>query len=461
LPAAWSETGDGAEPVPQWWRAFADPCLDRLMDETLAGNLDLQRAWTRILQAEMLAAEAGASLWPGLTAEGGVSRTRTMTDSSTLRAGSAATAARASMAAGADSRTLSTRHERSLGLAASYELDLWGRVRAQRDALGLAAQAAGEERAALAASLAGRVAELYFAIVEQQAQLSLLRGQEESSRTLLDLVKLRFSQGQVAAVDVYQQEQQVTSIRSQVPLVRARLAVLRHQVAVLMGQPPGAELPAIPDRLPAVGPLPALGIPAERLERRPDVRAARLRVVAADRRVAAAVADRLPALRLTGGGTTSAEKTQDLFKNWILNLATGLSAPLLDGGRRSAGVRRQRAAAADDLLAYGQVLLAAMQEVEDALVQEREQAVHLEELARELVAARAALQESRQRYTNGLTDYLPVLAGVQAVQRLERSQLSAQLQRVAYRIRLCRALGGGWEEERPPLAEILMTPERR
>jgi outer membrane protein TolC len=174
-----------------------------------------------------------------------------------------------------------------------------------------------------------------------------------------------------------------------------------------------------------------------------------LRLQEADREVAAAVADQFPRISLSAGAETTALEARNLFDNWLADVAANLTAPLLDGGRRRAEVDRTRAVAAERLHDYGRAALAALREVEDALVQETHQARYLASLDQQLDLSAKALAQTRGQYVNGTLDYLRVLAALQSHQDLQRRRLQAAREWVGFRIDLYRALGGGWEMARP------------
>jgi outer membrane protein TolC len=231
-------------------------------------------------------------------------------------------------------------------------------------------------------------------------------------------------------------------------LTDTRLHTLKHRLAILLGSPPGtASLPETA-RLPALGPLPATGVPADLLRRRPDLQAAQLRLNAADARTGAAVAARYPRLDLSASLTTPGV-SGGLFDGWLGNIAAQLSAPLFDGGRRRAEVERSRAAALESLNSYGQTLLEALGEAEDALVSESGQQTYLASLESQLRQVEAVVRQERQRYFQGDTDYLSVLDSLRSRQALERQQITAQRQLISDRIVLVRALAGGWSMTPP------------
>ncbi|MFW6161311.1 MAG: efflux transporter outer membrane subunit [Planctomycetota bacterium] len=430
-PEQFTESGQVEAPV-KWWTAFGDPQLDALMERALAGNLDLLTAWDRLAQAEAIARQAGAPLEPSLTGETSAARTRS-------RSEQLGTASASSIA---------------LDLVASYEVDLWGRIRATRDAAALAAQASRQDVDATALLLTAQVAGTWYALLDQLGQLELLDEQIRTNEEFLEVVTFRFGRQQVSAVDVLQQRQLLESTRAEKHRAESARRVLEHQLAVLLGYEPTVPLRPGEPALPDLPPLPATGLPASLLQRRPDVRAARLRLAAGNHDVAAAVADRFPRLTLSARAETSDEQVQDLFDNWLASIAAGLTAPLLDGDRRVAEVDRTRAAAAERLHAYGRAVLEAVQEVEDALVEERQQRAFLASTERQLELASRAAEETRARYVKGAEDYLRVLDAVQSLQRLQRERRTAQRRLIEFRIDLYRALGGGWALSRPPLLGV-------
>jgi len=428
VPPAFSQSGD-APAHDRWWRDFDDPVLTALIHQALADNLDLRSAWARLGQSAALARQAGAPLWPELDATGAASRSRTE-------------------AAGPVVRTT----QYSLSLAASYEIDLWGRVRSQERAAALDFAASREDLEAAAITVAATVGDVWYSLVEQREQRLLLDQQIETSETLLELAELRFSQGLASALDVYQQRQQLATTRGQVPGVESRRRVLEHQLAVLLGRTPMADMVPGPLALPDLPRLPEAGLPADMLARRPDVRAAQARLAAADHRVAAAVAARLPSLSLTGSAGYAAGRSQDLWNSQAWSMAASALAPVFDAGRRAAEVSRTKARVDEALALYTQTILTAFREVEDALVQERKQWEYVASVREQLELATSTLREARERYSNGLSDYLPVLAAVQSHHQVARELISARRQLISFRIQLYRSLGGTWPRGLAPEA---------
>lgn len=435
LPAAFSATGTATLPD-KWWRSFDDPVLDDLIEAALADNLSIRSAWDRLVQAEATARKAGARLLPSVDGEAGLSGKREKGVNTAGR------------------RVIGSTSDLSLGLGSSYEADLWGGIASTRDAAGLDANASEEDLKTAAITLASDVAKTWYQLIETYGQIDLLRRQLATDEQVLEIVTLKFRRGQVMASDVLQQRQQVESKRGDLVIAESAARVLEHKLAILLGKAPTSlEIPQI-NALVTLPDLPGTGLPAELVRRRPDLRRAQFAVLAADRRTAAAIADRFPSLTLTARVETSGEYVRDLFTNWLGSLAAGVVAPLFDAGERAAEVDRTRAVTSAALNDYGTAVLEALGEVEDALVQESNQRRYLASLESQMELADQAFQRIRDTYISGAADYIEVLNALLISQALERTYLQAQRQLIEYRIDLHRALGGGWEMSRPEGAGV-------
>ncbi len=411
--------------MPQaWWTSFESEALNGHVDRVLAGNLSLAVARARLDAAAAVVRRERSELFPQVD---GIAEARRV-----------------------EADDDNDRTDLSLGLAASYEVDLWGRIRAEVAAERLEAMATASDLQTAAVTLSAQVAEVWFSLVVARQQLDLLASQLETNATVLTVLERRFAAGQSGSADVLRQRQLVEASRGQIVIAESQVAVLEHQLAVLEGDAPSRETP-VPDELPSVPPLPMTGVPAELLQRRPDLVAARQRLASADRSLAAAVRDQYPRLDLTASLTTAAERPADLFQEWIGTIAAGLVAPLIDGGFRRAEVERSEAVRRQFLYDYGQSILIALQDVEDALVLEASQVRLIESLTLQRDLAESTNDQLRNQYLNGAADFLAVLSALQAQQQIERDLLEAVRQRVIFRIGLYRALAGGFEV--PPYLE--------
>lgn len=420
LPATYSlfaegPPADGAA----WWHAFHSEELDALMAEALAGNLTLQEAWARLRQSAALHTTKGAALFPTLAAEAGAETTR--------RGGDTATA---------------TTDAITLGLAASYEVDLWGRVRALKNAAGERLEATRADVETAAVTLSGEVADTWVDLIAVRNEIALLDAQMALNRTLLSAMEVRFENSMVSAVDVLRQRKVIERQLSERPGLKEEEGRLEHALALLVGKPPG-EAPAVrTTTLPEPGDLPATGLPADLLAQRPDVRAAGLRLKADEWEISAAQADRLPALSITARARFASDGAESLFDNWFTNLAANLTGPIFDAGRRKAEVDRARAQADERLAAYRRTVLTALSEVENSLIGDTRQKETVDALNREIKTARLTLTESENRYTRGVSDYVTLLGELKDLQELERKLVQQNARRVKQRIALHRALGG-------------------
>ncbi len=409
-------------PVEHWWRAFNDEQLNLLMDELFANNLELTQAIARMEQVEAAFRITRSAQLPTLSA--GVSLERSsqpgLLDDFV-----------------GDSRQLS--------LAAGFELDLWGKLASLSRAATLDLAASQQDVQTLYLGLSARLADLYFLAVEQRAQLVLTDQVVASFSDTALRVENRYRRGLVPAVDMYQARQNLAAAQAARPVFAARLAEAEHAIGVLLGRYPE---PTAADKLAQVPAAPALfavGIPAELISQRPDLQAALQRVAAADARVAVAIADRFPSISLSGNyGSLRQEVAAGLIKGEFWSLLGNLALPVIDGGRRRAAVDRQEAALREAVADYQQKVLAAFQEVEDALANNYAAALRVEWLAETARATGSNLRLSTDRYLAGLDDYLPVLTAQRADAETRSSLIAAQRQLLADRISLARALGGAW-----------------
>jgi NodT family efflux transporter outer membrane factor (OMF) lipoprotein len=417
--------------------AFGDSDLDQLIETALSDNFSLRIAWDRLRQSEAVARQFGAQNYPTLDGTAGASTRR-------------------ESISGTETNT----NNFSLGLVASYELDLWGRVRSNADATVLEAQATREQVQAAAITLSADIATVWFRLVEQNGRIEVLKEQVLTNENITELITLRFRRGQVDASDVLQQRQLTEVRRADLIQTESQAAVLRHRLAVLTSQSPeSANLPYTFE-LQELPPLPAAGVPSELIERRPDIRSAELSVRSADERVGAAVANRFPRISISAQAGTSSSDASDLFDNWIASLGANLVAPIIDGGSRRAEVERTQAVLSERINTYGQTVLVAFNEVEDALVQESRQREFLDNLKRQIVISSQVVERTRERYLNGADDYLRVLSALLTDQQLQVSDLQARRQLIEFRINLNRALAGGWELTRPEPATLAQTSNR-
>jgi len=425
-------SASGTEAVPdRWWTAFESDTLNAVVDSATAANFTLRSAWQRLQAAEAVVDREAGALYPDLEASGRAERRGGTED-----------------AFGGTEDAFVEGGNFELGLSTVYEVDLWGRIRERVKAEEFRAQATRAEYQTAVLSVSAEVVRTWMRLAEARRQVALIDRQVETNTTVLDLVQNRFEAGQVRSVDVLRQRQLVESTRERRTVVESRAQVLEHRLAVLLGRSPQAGVEMQPDSLPTLPPLPETGVPADLLQRRPDVKSALNRLRAADQDLAAAISDQYPRITLSASGSTIADSATDLFETWAYSFAGNLLAPIFRGGSLRAEVDRSEAVRTQRLYEYGQTMLSAFQEVEDALVREQKQREQIQQLQSQVDLARRSYERLRVQYLNGTTNYLDVLTALDEVQQLRRDLLAARLTLVEDRIALYRALAGAVETDR-------------
>jgi len=421
-PGSFSVDGDTLAPD-RWWTAFDDDSLTAWVDSAMTSNFTLQSAWQRLLASRAAVKREQSPLFPTLEADVSADRQRF-----------------------ADSGRIT--EELSLGLSTVYEVDLWGRIRSAVEAEQLRAEASLYDYQAAAITLSAEVTTNWFELAEANAQVSLVNDQIETNERVLSLLRNRFGSGQIRAVDILRQQQLLEATIEQRLSAEQRIAILQNQFAVLTGRVPSNNISLNPELIENLPPLPETGVPLELVERRPDVRVAYNRLLAADRDVASAISSQYPRLSLRVNASTFQNSATSLFEDFALSFAGNLIAPIFLGRELQAEVERTQAVQIELLYDYGQSVLNAFREVEDALIREQKQRERIESINKQVELAQRAYDQLRVQYLNGAINYLDVLTALNEVQRLQRDQLSAKLDLLRFRITLYRALSGSINTER-------------
>jgi NodT family efflux transporter outer membrane factor (OMF) lipoprotein len=405
----------------KWWLEFNDPSLNQLQAGLFSDNLDLAQALHRLEQLQASQTLAGASRWPNLSLNGSVARDNSPS------------------AAGTNSSTSSR-----ISVAAGYELDLWNKLKDKHAAAILRTKAGEHDIQALLLSLSAQLTEQYFLAVEQGQQLLLLDRQINRNEALLATVTDRYRVGLATAGELYQAQQGLVALRTRRPQIVTTLAQAQNMIAVMLGQAPGSQT-IESKKLPPISDVTTIGLPADLLSRRPDVASKFLALEAADHELAAALADRLPAINLSATlGRSITRLASGDIEGTFWNIALGLSQPLIDGGRRKAESARQLALRDEKFAAYRKIILQSMEEVESALIAETNSAERARLLDQQLQINLNDLQLTQDNYRSGLLSS-DVLLNREISHLDVRSQiLSQQRQWLSQRITLARALGGRW-----------------
>ena len=404
-----------------WWEIFEDSQLDQLIASALEENPDVRAVSLRMDQASGRYMQVRSGLFPNVSGDAGLVKiwNADRTESDTA----------------------------SAGLLLDWELDIFGRIRHSLKAQDQEVQATISDWHAARLLLSASVAQSWFALIEQQQQLLLAREQIKLAQTLLDLTRLRAGQGQGSAVAVLQQKEQLQSIESRLPDIEERIKTLELVLDSLRGKLPGTHNYEVAKEWKGIGKTEASEVSTNELWYHPKLQATWARIVALDHRVGEAIANRLP--RITIGGSAGSEGTPEL-DDLVGNAFAGISGPLFDSGSRKAevAIRRYRLEEAREV--FSAEFLKILLDVKTALVREEKLVEKLSRQDAQLQTARDLLDESRNRYILGASDYLPVLDAVSKVHQLERDLLTTQRQRLSARIDLHRAMGGPMPEVNLP-----------
>jgi multidrug efflux system outer membrane protein len=417
--------GTASEP-PSWREYFQDPALHTLVESALNNNRDLKIALARVEEARSLAGIARAERFPAVDAQGSASRSRTPADLS-----------------GTGQERTSSRYDVGLGVTA-FELDFWGRVAALSEAAQAQYLASDEAAKSFRISLIGDVASTWYQLADQfereRLALETLKTREES----LELIRKRRDVGLATDLDVLAAESLTETVRALLADTRRQRMQTENALSLLTGMAVPLPMPADVSKQPALAEL-AAGLPSEVLLRRPDVRAAEQRLIAANANVGAARAAFFPRISLTGSLGTASASLSGLFdagsQAWLFQPA--LTLPLFDAGRNLANLDVAKARKVAAVADYEKTIQEAFREVADGLAA---QSTYREQLAAQeanLKAQRALLERVKARAQTGIASYLEVLDANRGAFAAEQSLVIARRQLLNTQVTLFKALGGG------------------
>ena len=419
-----------------WWTLFGDRVLDALVPKVQVSNQNVAASAAAYAQARALVREQRAALFPSLSLQGGVTRAGGGRSSASTASPSSTTAG--GRGAGTDY---------TLGLGASWEPDVWGRIGGAVSAAGARAQASAADLAAATLSAQAEFVTDYLSLRESDAELALLRTTIEGYQRSLQIAKNRYDVGVAPKSDLLQAQTQLANAQAdEAGLVRQR-AQLEHAMAMLAGEAPANFTVPPGDWNTTVVPAVPLGLPSALLERRPDISAAERRVAAANAQIGVARAAFFPSFTIDANAGQAAARFGDLFSAsataWSLGIS--LAQTLFDAGARSARVDEARGAWEQSVAQYRQSVLSAFQNVEDQLVAARvlEQQQALRRLASE--AADQTEQQVLNRYRAGQVSYTEVVTAQAAALSARRALAQVGVNRQTAAVALIQALGGGWD----------------
>lgn len=434
MPASWSDqkTASIARPpqLSQWWQRLRDPQLNTLIDEAVAGNLDVATAKAKIRQARASYRQSAGTLFPTVDGSGSANRNKTAATTE----GGAASDAYSYYQAGFD---------------ASWELDLFGANRRGVEAARYGVDASEEELRSTLLTLVGDVASYYAQARGYQARIQLARRTAASQQQPAALTHTMLLAGTATAADVAKAQGQASATAADVPSLEASYAQAVHRLSVLTGRPPAA----LNERLKRGAPIPAprlplpTGIPADILLTRPDVRMAERQYAQNTAKVGQAEAARYPAVSLTGNIDTSAFRVGDLGKNSTIGWSFGptLSVPIFNAGQLKAAADVARAERDQYFIAYKTSVLTALEDVENAIVALRQERIRNGKLAASVKSYGEAANLERTLFKSGESSLLDVLDAERSLYSAEDDLLQSRIAIATDYVALNKALGGGWD----------------
>jgi outer membrane protein, multidrug efflux system len=410
-----------------WWTSFQDPELNSLIERAVAGNLDLKKAQARIREARARRGLAAGGLYPALDATGSGSRSRSSEETGT----------------GA------TVDLYSIGFDALWEVDLFGGQRRSVEASQASLESSRIGREDILVSLLAEVAANYIEVRTYQARLATAEKNLNSQGETYQLILWRNEAGLVDELSVQQSRYALENIRSQIPALRTGLEEALNRIAILLGEQPGQVHRELTERKPIpITPLNlAVGVPADVLRRRPDIRRAERDLAAQTAKIGAATADLYPKITLSGSIGLEALNLDKLFSYGSRKIIGGLgfSWPIFHAGAIRQNIEIQTALQEQALIGYEAAVLNALGEVENALVAYAEEFNRNQSLIETVQAAQWVLELTQDKFEAGLTDFGHVLEAQIPVWSFQDQLQISNGNRAASLVRLYKTLGGGWE----------------
>ena len=443
---------------PEWWGVFRDPILTDLERRVAAANLDVRTATIRLAESRFQRGVTAAAQLPSLNGDAKYTRE--------LYSQNGIVSLLGALTPAGTPLVVPAINDYNVGFDASWELDLWGKVRRQVEAADAAVdQAADQRRDALVSSLA-ELARDYIQLRGVQTQIKIADDNLKVDRDVLGLAQERTQRGLQNGLDVENAAAQVESIRAQIPALEQQESQYVNALSLLLDQPPGAlkaEL-ARPHSEPAAPPRVPLGIPSELARRRPDIRAAETQLHAATANIGVAVGAFYPTVQLNGTVGLDALDYTNLWKGSSLQYMVGpsISLPIFAGGRLKNTLELRDAQQQEAAILYHKTVLQAWHDVINALVAHRLEQSRRARLRAQADHSRQALDLARTRYNEGVTDFLTVLDTERTLLQAEQQYAASTTNVALDLVQLFKALGGGWELTFPdrPVHAHLVNAER-
>ena len=435
-PPAWHTTLDDGlrvgDPDPAglaaWWSTLKDPVLSGLIKAAITGNLDLKQAQARVREARAQRGISQADLLPTLDASGTVGRQRT------------------SLNTGGTGKETDLY---SAGFDAGWEIDIFGGLRRSVEAAQADLEASQADLRDVLVTLTAEVARDYVEARTYQTRLAVALDNLGAQRETFELIQSRFDAGLSDELALQQARYNLEDTRSQIPNLRIGLAQALNRLAVLLGQLPGQVHSRLepPAKAPVTPPTVALGVPAEMLRRRPDIRKAERQLAAQTARIGVATAELYPKFRLAGSIGLESFKSGDLFKaaSQAWSIGPSFSWRIFDAGAIRRNIEVQDARQEQYLYAYQAAVLGALREVENAITSYVQEQLRRDRLQAAVDAARRAEQLARAKYQAGLVDFSNVLDAQRSLFSYQDQLATSEGTVTSDLVSLYKTLGGGWQ----------------
>lgn len=440
IPEAWTKLTPSTQPLnTDWWTRFNDPALNAMVEEALKNNQDLAAGMAGIRSAAAQAGVGSSALWPSVGATADLTAT-----------GASEKSANSSFGPGSTASRWYTNYQGQL--AASWEVDFWGATRNNYTRLTNILLQTVLQHEALRLSIAGQVAQSYFAMLSYDMQLDTAKRTLRSREDALRIYTSRYRLGELTELDWQRARAEVETARATVHSTNIALDEAEASLAVLLGRSPkeiwqkverGSRL----DKLPTPPVLPE-GLPSELLLRRPDIRAAEFGIMAANAQIGEARARFFPSVSLTGAIGTLAAAVSNLFSGpaAIWSYGAAISLPIFNGGQTWYNMKNAEALKEEAIATYKQTVMEAFKDVRVTLTAQTERANIVKATQAQVDSLRRAANIARLQYDNGYTDYLTVLDAERELFAAELSLATALQNRLSSVVSVCMALGGGWQD---------------
>ncbi|MDY0131833.1 MAG: TolC family protein [Desulforegulaceae bacterium] len=417
MPESFTKNLSGNVKIEKWWEDLNNEELNYLVETALKNNNTIKKAFETLKKSGAVSAKEKSGLFPDLDIEGGISETRT--DKNTSKSSSAR-------------------------LAASYEIDLWGKINSRVKAAEFNEKAARSELESAAVTIASETVTTWKDITSINSRLKILNEILNQNENQLEILKLRYKNGMTKASNIYDHKKETISLKETINSIELEKTLLLNKLIYLTGID---SLKLKVSELPDLPPMPETGIPLDILSSRPDIKASFSRLNASQQNLYSAKKNMLPKLSISGAIGLGSDDFSLSIDDWISNLAANLAAPVFNGGNLKEEIKRTRAERNENLYSYKDLVISALKEVSDAVSEEKSQLKKLELVKKRIEASKTSLYYSENEYKNGSSDYIDYIEKYNYLKNLESILINEKSNLLEYRISLYRAIGSTWAEK--------------